>query len=374
VKSPPVVEWGGKVRVIEYAHVEDILQDFPMNAFPPDPTFEYDVNKGFLMPSVRATTPVEQANLRFDTNWFRFFHCPGSVTGHEKGWRWECHTRSIGSDMVFAEREIPVYLYLSPEGTSEPARIGAAPAVKMFARMMSGIREGTLLAQSEPSTEGVSIVSRPGQPDVFELRTLMLLHQSVFEKSTIATEMGYRVEVGVYQHNQNAVEFQQRFRVRTGPQFPARIILPLLDPLSFHDDLVRTENGTLHYFMRVESDLGAYDVNTTAAQAHLRVRGEDFDSALTLVDVIGEGSREHDAVGNPVIFHYAVEVKQIQAQGPLTFDFSVPNQQGTYVLHHSKELPFANFSGAKSLPSLAMTGILAMLVGLSILRRRLEKP
>jgi hypothetical protein len=361
--SVPVSE--GSVNVILYGHVENILSRIPMNTIPPDPAFETDVDEGFLVPTLNTKTGTP-ADVHFKNGEFTFYSCPGPVTPLAAGWRLGCHMNGLGGPLVLGANQIPAYFYISADpGTIAPS-VGAIPNMVMRAQMYTGMRDGTLVADSGSQPTGTMMVSRPGAPSVYELKTFMRTLTPAISATHGQEGPGFRVEVSVYQVSNAAVDFAQSYRVHSGPLFPPRVIVPVIDPLWIQDETTRVENNTIHYYVQVQSVLGAYDVDIENATLRAEAGGQDLSGRVQLLDI--RRSLDHDGVNKPILFHY--EVTPGDVVGPVDLAFTVRSLQGTYELRHAQQAPYARFDGIASIPGLPLTQILALLVGLSLLRRR----
>ncbi|MBI2077653.1 MAG: hypothetical protein HYT80_04670 [Euryarchaeota archaeon] len=375
----PGTKAAGNVNVIMYAHYEDILQPAPLNTVPPEPGHETDLRGRFIMPILVTKTGAgcqvgQCLDVRFDNNKFQWSFCPGTIEFTAKGWRTLCHARQLGAPLELGAASIPVYFYLSantvPIDDGSAPRAGVMPNVGLYARLFQGAREKPLIvAEAAPpqAAGSTTLVVVPGRPSVYELRADMRVVRPTIDEETANDGRGFTVEVLPYQVHTTVAEFAQAdWRVHTGPKFPPRMILPLVEPLSVEKQTVEREGPTLHYAVTALDALGSYDLD--ASTARLRVSGERElpESAIELVHV--RRSTDHDGASRPVTFYY--DVVPERPSGNLSFEFRVRNGQGTFELVATTTFEFARLEGANVLPSWGLLVVVGALACVAFLRPR----
>jgi hypothetical protein len=332
------------VRVILYAHFQDLLQRAPLTTQPPDPQREPDVQRGFLMPSlyVKDGAGLPCCQL-FQSNRFLMFSSPGPVEYTEDGaWRvWS--TTALAEDLRLSGDTMTGFFYLSPGDNTGPGTdAGIMPAVGVRMTMQIG---GGLPTESSPvvasgdsgaNADGgapVTMVSEPGQDPVYELRVPMQIHidtlPAVPDTSQPGERAGFLVEAVVYQvETDQAVFTQSQWHLRTGHQWPPRVVMDVHEPLVGQPlRFVGAGNGMVVAQWDVAGVLGSYDVDPDSFK--LEIRGPTPIGAQ-LSSVRDLRLIEHAGELKPVMATWELGSDQRLADGTYVAMASVENQQGTY--------------------------------------------
>lgn len=351
------------VNVILYAHLVDALQRAPLNAVPPDPAYEPDVNGGFLTPTIK----VREDLVHFESNWFTLYHIPRFVqyplnVTNQDG--------PLSYPLKLGGPTAKLYWYLSPQAvpnfSGAPSPVGAVgviPQLHVYARIDSGRHafHGKLIAEGQ--TLAPVLMNLPGQDYAYEFEVPLKIMAP-----EIPAENGFVVSVNWYQYDNGEEQFAQNdWRIRSGIRFAPRVILPVANPLQLveHQSLYRA--GTHFIATTVAPVLGAYDI-------------WPFSLNMTFQ----EGPR---AVGDPspVFYFYnplkPQTVKVLWAvpndQGPLpagtyTFELSLMNFQQTYRYRTNVTLEILDFSQVKgeTTPAIGAAPLLVASAALLLFFRR----
>lgn len=340
-------------RLVLYGHFEDILNLAPLNTQAPDPVRERDINQGFLMPVVatnhRLGCPSACLDFHFRNNEFTMFSSPGLVEYLDEGWRTH-QEPGLAADVRIEGREVLLYWYMSAHsvpnedsgsGTGATAMVGVVPAVGVYARMETGRFkfQGDLIAESQDAAgaaqslaERANMVTVPGRPDVYEFQVRMKVFQDIIPSADRAN--GFIVFVAPYQAKTDAVggaQFMQAdWRVRTGPEFPPRLVLAVEPTVRTEASSLSLSGGQLIVRWSVRSALGAYDLRDEALRLEA-VGPTPWDPRG--VDVLGlRRSVDCDGHFRPVNITWAYDLTRYPlADGRYELLASIPNLQDTYL-------------------------------------------
>lgn len=333
------------VRVILYAHMQDILQEGPLNTQRPGPQESDVVFGGSLMPTLKTAAPVAPG---FENNRVTWFLSPGPVE-YKSDRQWSVRQEpGLGTPLEIASDEMTLYFYTSPGhaaagGEAPPV----APAVGVYARLLQGRSlsddPGLLVAEGdtgsgygEPEagrvTGTTTMVSVPGEDTVYEFRVPMTIQRSQLPSVYDAPDeaRGVIAEVVLYQLNSEAAQFTDpAWQVRGGEELAPRVVFDALRPLRTESARIVTESSdgpVLHFSWNVASTFGRYDV--APGSVELRVDGPaPFAPWLVRADHV----LHHDGHYKPVETSWQHNLTDVPLEdGTYHVTASAMNQQGTY--------------------------------------------
>lgn len=353
-------------NLILYGHFQNILDMAPLNTQQPDSMREPDLQGSFLMPTIDTNTGVCQqqscADFHFKNNQFTMFSSPGLVEYLTDG-SWRTHQEpGLAGDAKLVGEEIRLYWYLSAHslsgqnsgsGTGSTARVGVMPQVGVYARMETGRfpYRGEAIAESADfdtngpgSTERANMVTLPSQPDVYEFQVKMRILKDVIPNSHLAN--GFIVYVNPYQvktEAQEGVQFAQPdWRLRTGPNFPPRLVVPVEDTMSTVASSLTIFDERLFVRWSLLSVMGSYDLRDSELKIDITGPGKVDPKAIDFI--ILKYGKDHDAHFKPVNATWAIDYVNFPlADGDYELKLSIPNLQGTYLLVHT--MPFKVVNG-----------------------------
>ncbi len=354
-------------NVILYGHFQNILDMAPLNAQLPHPDREPDINNGFLMPTIDTNTGQcvqgqTCADFHFKNNQFTMFSSPGFVEYLSDG-SWYTHQEpGLAGDAKLVGEEIRLYWYMSAHslngqnsgsGTGASAPVGVMPQVGVYARMETGRFpfHGEIIAESADfdehgplSPERADMVTVPGQNDVYEFQIKMKIHKETIPSSHLAN--GFIVYINPYQvktEKQEGVQFAQpEWRLRTGANFPPRLIVPIEETMSTVASSLTIFDDRLFVRWSLLSVMGSYDMRDNSLK--LDVTGPSNVDPKAIDFIILRRGLDHDAHFKPVNATWAIDyVNFPMVDGGYEVTMSILNHQGTYQLVH--KLPFKVVDG-----------------------------
>jgi hypothetical protein len=403
------------VNIILYGHFQNMLDNAPLNTQPPDPNFEPDLNGGFSLQTIDTNTDVcapgtqTCADFHFKNNQFTMFSSPGLVEFLSDG-GWRTHQEpGLAGDAKIVGPEMRLYWYLSAHalpgmnsgsGAGATAKAGAMPQVGVYARMETGRFEfhGEKIAESADfdansvgSPERANMVTLPNQPDVYEFQVKMNVLKDTIPNSHLAN--GFIVYVNPYQVKtdpQEGVQFAQAdWRLRTGPLFMPRVIIPMEEPMRTLGSALSIFDERMFVRWSFISAMGSYDMRDS--QLKLDVTGPAAVDPKAVDFIILKRSVDHDGHFKPVNATWAIDYLNFpMADGDYELTASIPNLQGTYLLVH--KFPFKVVNGKPDVyeigapgsapgavketqpggdsPGLGVAALLATIVGVAVVARR----
>lgn len=379
----------GPVNVILYGHFRDALNMAPMNTLPPNASWERDLDRGFITPTLNTDAglcipPGGQpcADLHLGGNQIVMFLCPGLIEPRPEGWRIYCHDPGL-RDPISLVGPLVLYVYLSAGGAS-PADGGSAPAIMPSVRVSATLESGRfgekILARGASSI--ADLVSLPGQPDAYEFRVVLgpvgpSDGDADLRLPGDSTAREVVLRATIEQINPHpSVEASQSWRLRTGPSFPPRLILPIVEPLVPVALETTTHEGTVFLRSTVRDAVGSYDIDVGGIQA--RIKGPEgsapvSEKALQLIRV--QRAPSHDGVYMPADSTWAVRPEFLpRPASDYTIEIRTRNLQGTYELVQTMPVPLAAFEGSAALPGFDVVLLTlaagAVLLGVGRRRRR----
>jgi hypothetical protein len=328
-------ELEGTHCVVLYGHVFGLLNAVPINVQSPADCAP-DLARGFS----------GEVHLG-EKNKIDLYSSPGFVEystercGGSKDEEPRLHPeRGLSSDIRVSE-EVPIYgyWYLSADsaefsplgiGSGEDAEpsMGVMPCVSVRMQMWTQrhIGQGTLLAEgtttktvvSTPQAAGDTSASNglivdpcpgaDGTIDPQQVTEFQVALEPVTEL-TIPEHEGYVIGVKWYQHDggdpaDDPNIMQREWNLRTGSQYPNRIVMAVEDSIRIDDMRLVEFGGSLWIVADINTPWGSYDVDT----ANIRLEFEDADGQPVPIDHLAEPrldySVDHDGHYDPVNVRY----------------------------------------------------------------------
>jgi hypothetical protein len=375
------------VRTILYGHFPDILQRAPINTQKPDPAYEGDLNGGFPMPTLDTNSACAQCNVHFKNNRFIMFSSPGLVEYGGEGWR--IHQEpGLARDVEIDGSTITGYWYMStrsaPAFVPVPNSPGVMPLVGVYMRMETGRHpfHGTLIAEGDTGTgrgspdagkaqnKAVTIYQAPdGSDNIYQFKVDMTVRTNKIPSR--ADAQGYVVTIIPYQLRYGeegaatSAEFTQAdWRVRTGPDYPPRLVLNVKNPMVTTHTLVHTFDNHLFFRWSFLSPWGSYDLDANSLQLEVsspnKKLGTSGPSALQSKEGLEfiklKHSVDHDGHFKPLnaTWRYAYGQKPLPA-GEYTVSAMVHNLQNTYMLMWEEKF-IVNEKGIPQVQSIGGSG------------------
>lgn len=412
---------------ILYAHHESLVQRAPLTVqYPPDAAPNH--NGGYLLPTIETEFGLDDVagktvEPNFVYNWFTLASTSGPAEWTPEG-KLDWHQEGgLMLPLHIAEEPMTLYVYLSahPVPTSSSsgslgalANVDAVPQVGVYARLETGrmreASESILIAEGDtgacdvndlPTCEGrVSLVSLPGEPDIYEFAVPMNVVQNHLpDIREPGGEAGFTLSFKPYQvwirddvPGEGSQFMQNNYRLRAGPQTPVRVAIPHTHPLGTYSYELVSFNSELFTRWSMGSVWGSYDVDVT--RATISVEGPTSIDPDTIRPPIARQITGHDGHFVPINFTWRIPIDAGRlSDGDYSIRVSVPNLQGSYVLEET--FPFAvrggQFEGVRVIgggspgpgdgqgksandapgtPGPAFALALAVVVGASYLRRR----
>lgn len=361
-------------KVILYGHFEDILNMAPLNTQRPDDQREPDLNRGFLMPVIDTNTgqcPVGQTCLdfHFKNNEFTMFSSPGLVEYLQEGWRTH-QEPGLADDAEIAAETFNLYWYMSSyaipqqsstQGSGATTQAGVVPQIGVYARMETGRFKfrGDLIAENnrndDPNTgTRQNLISRPAENDVYEFIVPMSVKSKIIPSAD--TKNGFIVFIRPYQIQGNAednpvVQFMQAdWRVRTGPNFPPRVVIPISKPMSTRATQLNIFEDRMFVRWSFTADFGSYDMRDNSLQLVSTGQGKIDTKAIDFI--ILKRSVDHDGHFKPVNATWAIDYLNFPLEdGAYELTASIVNLQETYLLEHK-----FTFNVVKGVPDVPRIG------------------
>ncbi|HLE47298.1 MAG TPA: hypothetical protein VI818_03290, partial [Candidatus Thermoplasmatota archaeon] len=377
--NPTIPVTSGPVKVILYAHFEDILQLAPLNTQAPDAQKETDHNQGFLMPVLDTNTGLGCAqgnclDFHFKNNEFTMFSSPGLVEYLTDGWRTH-QEPGLAADTVIAASEFNLYWYMSshviPGDKSSSsqggtARVGVMPQVAVYARMETGRHKfhGQIIAESldmvDPNhATRVNMITTPSavEPkEVYEFQVKMQVKMKVIPSAESAA--GFLVYINPYQIKNGGNQAgstqvaQEEWRVRSGAKFPPRLVIPLDSPMATKASTLSIFEDSLFVRWSFVSALGSYDMKD--ASLLIRSTGPSpINVEKQIEHIILKRSVDHDGHFKPVNSTWRVDYGMQNpefklADGDYELTASISNLQETFLLE--QKFPFKVVKGVPDVP------------------------
>lgn len=354
------------VNVVLYAHILDALQRAPLNVIPPDFGNEPDANDGFMTPTVKVAEDV----LWFNNNGFTMFHMPSQMRYQGDGLNQD---GPLAYTMNLSKEGAKMFWYLSPHvipesnSTLSPiGSVGVMPMVTVTATIETGRHPGygELIARGSSSTP--IMVGLPTTDYAYEFEIPLTVVQD-----RVPPEEGFVVYVSWHQYGDDESQVAQNdWRIRSGPRFVPRVILPVENPLRLTESTSIYRAGTHYLVTDITSLFGAYDLNPFS----LNMTFNDGPMAAGKPQPIYYFPNSR--VPHTVRIVWALPPESPEnpglKAGTYEFNLAASNLWGTYVLNATVPLDILQFTSAKSktpgpeLP-LLLVGLAALAV---VLRRR----
>lgn len=354
------------VNVVLYAHILDALQRAPLNVIPPDMGKEPDANDGFMTPTVK----VEKDVLWFDNNGFTMFHMPTTMRYEGDGLNQD---GPLAYPMELAKEGAKVFWYMSPHiipesnSTVSPiGSVGVMPLVTVTATIETGRHPGYGELIGHGSTSTAVMVGPPTTDYAYEFEIPLII-----VKDVVPPEEGFVVRVSWHQYGDEQSQVAQSdWRIRSGPRFAPRVILPVENPMKLTDATSIYRGGTHYLVTDITSLFGAYDLNPFSLNMTFKdgpmVAGKPqpiyyFPNSKVPHTVRIVWALPPESPENPAL-----------KAGTYEFKLGATNLWGTYALNATVPLDILQFSSAKSKtpgPELPLV-LLAVTVLVVALRRR----
>jgi hypothetical protein len=363
-------------KVILYGHFEDILNMAPLNTQAPDPQREPDLNRGFPVPVIDTNTNVcvpgtqTCGDFHFKNNEFTMFSSPGLVEYLQEGWRTH-QEPGLADDAEIAADSFNLYWYMSAfavpqqsstSGGASAAKVGVAPQVGVFARMETGRFKfrGDVIAESSRNIDfgqgtRQNLITTPAGEDVYEF----VVPMSVKEKTIPSSEAknGFIVFIRPYQIMSDNSDtplvqiMQADWRVRTGPEFPPRLVIPISQPMSTRSALLNLFEDRMFVRWSFTADFGSYDMKDASLQ--LVSTGAEKIEPKAIDFIILKRSVDHNGHFKPVNATWAIDYRNFPlSDGSYELTASILNLQGTYQLE--QKFAFTVLDGVPQVPRIGV--------------------
>lgn len=368
----PGAQTDAPVKIILYGHFERLLGGAPINTQPPLGGIDGDVNEGFLMPRLVTRTGT-MVDFGFENGEFRLFHLPSRVElGMNDQLRYVTMS-GMADDLHVLGPTLNGYFYLSPSSVPNAPASPGAPGALAEVRLEMSVRaghepDGTLLAYGEGG-DGV-LLSTPvstGAP-VYEFRIPMVVHRENWSAQLLSRGLSWFVSIR-QADTDLASAGQADWRVRSGPDYPPRIILTVANPLVVAPiQYGGQRNGTILRTAAV-SPFGSYDVDASSGRLEIRGPGRIGPEHVQLI--IARTHLEHGAEFRPVTWLWRIDFRGADAPpGIYTAAFHVRNAQGTYEGTAQRVIVVGNQAMAAQAPGLELSIAILVPLVLALIRRR----
>lgn len=391
------------VRVILFAHAthDAPIVGWILNVDPPAPA-QAGIHSPRFMPTLYVDHE-EAPCCKFRNNAFEMVFTPSPVVKRDDGnWHADVH-RMVVYDVPIVGEYMQVFVYVSPEGVPAADAVvpgpfngtGVVPNLGLYARAHSAfdldhprtIAEGDTGGYGDvppPTDAGMTMISRPGEDPVYELRVFMpveypWLHGPHEERPQPPGAWGLGIDGVVYQVDGNGqVAYTDNgWRFRSGPEYPPRVVFDTTRVLRFEDRAIAPLADRGYAFnWTVRGAFGSLDVDE--ATAEIVVDGPvSFVPELVAV----EKSTLREGMTAPVTLWWRTpEAMERVPDGTYRIQASVRTSQGTYELAWEEGFTVKNgapvpsdtavFEGSAHAPApSAALGLLGLL-GVAIVRVR----
>lgn len=379
VNNPPLRR-EGPVNVILYAHFLSGVGTMAFNTRPPDPKNETDLNSGTLVPTLETRTGLGCAqgnclDFHFRNNDLAGKLCAGPVEPVKNG---------LGSHCLYFNPDAPLdvggsgvaYAYLSAASRDatggSTATVGAVPnvGIRFWITIGTGKTSDPTVAEAELPAGSATLVSTPGSTPVYQFRIPFEITNRSW--GTLNLQQTIRFHFQPFQVKTQQADFMQPdWRLRTGPLFPWRVILPVDHPLLDQGIAVRATEGGNVVESKVAAPLGVFDIDHQSAAITI-TDSEGYLRAglapLSRCD-LACSYRDHHGDGRTTAATWSLEPF---GRGPYTINVTWRNAQGTYYVEQTTVWEPMDFKGEAPGPAvaLALVAIGAALVGRAIRLRR----
>ncbi|HEX9816024.1 MAG TPA: hypothetical protein VGB18_03500 [Candidatus Thermoplasmatota archaeon] len=354
------------VNVVLYAHILDALQRAPLNVIPPDLGKEPDINRGFPTPTLKVAEDV----LWFNNNGFVMYHMPTFMRYEGQGLNQD---GPLAYQMNLSKEGAKLFWYMSPHAvpqsnsTASPVgSIGAMPMVTVSATIETGRHPGYGELIAHGSTSTPAMIGAPTTDYAYEFEVPLTV---VLDK--VPPEEGFVVHVTWQQLGTEESQIAQSdWRIRTGPRFAPRVILPVENPMRLSEVTTIYRSGTHYLVTDITSLFGAYDLNPFSL--NMTFRDGPMAAGKPQPIYYFPNSRVPHTVR--IVWALPPESPDVPGLKAGTYDFKLAasNLWGTYAMNATVPLDILQFSSAKSktpgpeLP-LLLVGIAMLAI---VLRRR----
>lgn len=362
--APPTI-------VTLYAHWHDVVNRAPLNTIPPDPSHEPDINQGFQMPTVVVRSPCGEAcDVTFQNNVFSLYTYPRETPLSAAS---EFHIDNPAYDVELGDGPIVAYVYLSAHpvpslnstgAVGELTNAGLMPLVRVDARWETGHELGLGIPIAYGATpDTINMIYVPGGDPVYEIVVPMGRYID-----TIPAGVGTLLTVRIHQVAADNLELQQsNWRLRSGPDYPWRVTVPVDNAIVKRDLQAWLIDGQAHVRWGVKAAFGAYDFDASTFQLNL-ASGEKH-LVRPPSEVLYSSLRDPEV--RTVYAHWVIPVEELAGGERWTIQTSVQNRQHSTGLDAQTHLTVAPFVGSNRTPGFEVAVALgvAALAALSVRRR-----
>jgi hypothetical protein len=379
-----ILDTDGKaaVRMILFAHFQDLLQRAPLNTQEPQAEREPDLDRGFLMPTIYVEDQGGQQApcCKFNNNRFLMFSSPGFVEYLQEG-NWRVHQEpGLAADVEIHGDTVWGYWYMSPSNVPDSLPVsgtapGVIPAVGVYMKMNLGRFESDessrIIAEGDtgsgfgsPDSAGqcgdcVTMISTPGQDEVWEFKVPMKVSKSVipsvWDETVSEKDHGYVVRAIPYQlETEQGRVTQADWRLRTGIDYPPRLVLDIKNPMVTTSTRAHLFDDYLFFRWSFTSPWGSYDVDANSLM--LEVEGPKNLGPGDIEFVNLKHSVDHDGHFKPLNATWRYDyVNNPLPPGKYTIKAMVHNYQNTYMKTWTEEFT-VNDKGIPELESIGAVG------------------
>lgn len=335
------------VDIFLYAHMEHPLNDGLLTTQSPSPELDPPVDWGLLTPTLDTNTgtPLD-ADFGYDVRLVAATH----IEVHDTGWSAYRH----GTFRPLELGTMPLTLFVYYSADSDPqgqGPVGVAPQVRVAAVWKVHETDRDIVV-AEGTSDSIHMMSQDGGRFAYEIPIeLYPQFKSGFPDASLRRSS---IEVRTYQVSNPLVEAgQAQIRVRSGVEFPWRLIVPVRNALDTAEvEWLRGDEGVF-LIWHATSPFGVQDVD--AESAVLRIPNGD-GTMRELPPASVRYYNQHDFQLHPVRlvwkFSHAEAEEHLGKLGVL----SVRNSQATFELRETvsfalqplrpREVPAVDFAVA----------------------------
>lgn len=265
--NPEPLRADGPVNVLLYVHWQDVLNRAPANTFNPDEVGETDIDRGLAVPTI-ATHTDTAADVSMQNNRVHFWPLAGPIETRADG-TWRYLQGQALEHLEVSDDPLILYAYYSfqsPASASTGLPATASSPIEVKARWETGLHPGSGLVVAQGTAGPFVPLTAPTGAPVYEIR-IPLIRESADQ---LCNPDGCIITVSLSQADTDAGEYMgPEWRVRSGPAYPWRVVLPIAEPLIDAGLDVRNLADHVQFAWRVTSPLGTYDVDRTSFTGEL---------------------------------------------------------------------------------------------------------
>lgn len=356
------------VPVILYGHMWNTWGQFPLNTQAPTRDLDPDLNEGLLMPTIESGDG-QPSGVHFRNNEFVFFSMASDVENFQGSVRFP-HGGGIAlaRDLRLADRPVTGYFYLSP--TIRPGDLDghAFPSVVADIRLEMTIgpyRGHDGLYAEGRSARGILLPGLDGSEPVYEFAVPMPLLKTVWPAGPGLHGIRWTVRVTQVELPGNIEFAQSGWSVRSGPQYPPRLVLQVLNPLEVALSPAQRVDDAVMIRGEAISPFGSYDVADGFARLEVEGTPAIEENRITLLHA--KRGMDHESDLKPVRYLWSVNVPSLDGY---LVTMHARTRQGSFEAADSIRLPVKTFAPGSEIPGFELLlGALA-LVGAAFLPGR----